>query len=333
MRRVSLGISLVLYFWALGENASGAQPGHTWESGDLFLGVGFGQYQVRDQAGALKEILSTGRSGFTTGCTFDAGQQLYVTETYEGIVSRFAGPAPPHTNTVFGSSFIFPNNVVFGFDGKVCVSDATYGILQFAPDGTYLKTVISTRVDSFDIAADNDTILYTQQGPDIKTVSIASGLPGPNFSTGTAIKAVNIRILPDGGALLTNLSLSGSGGDVKRYNAAGVVVATYDVSAETEHWFSLALDPDGISFWAGNSGSSNYYKFNLATPGIDSHIAGPFNTGTGPSTLFGMCVFRGSATGGPPTSKEQCMDGGWQSFTNPEFKNQGDCIKFVNTGK
>lgn len=193
--------------------------------------------------------------------------------------------------------------------------------------------MISARVDSFDIADDNDTILYTQQGPDIKTVSIATGLSGPNFSTGTAIKAVNIRILPDGGALLTNLSLSGSGGDVKRYNAAGVVVATYDVSSETEHWFSLALDPDGASFWAGNSGSSNYYKFSLATFGIDSHIAGPFNTGTGPSTLFGMCVFRGSPTGGQPTSKEQCMDGGWQNFTNPKFKNQGDCIKFVNTGK
>jgi hypothetical protein len=35
-----------------------------------------------------------------------------------------------------------------------------------------------------------------------------------------------------------------------------------------------------------------------------------------------------------PTSKDQCKHGGWQNFTIPHpFKNQGDCIQFVNTGK
>jgi len=35
---------------------------------------------------------------------------------------------------------------------------------------------------------------------------------------------------------------------------------------------------------------------------------------------------------GPPTSKDQCKDGGWKSFNNPAFKNQGDCVSFVATG-
>jgi YVTN family beta-propeller protein len=30
-----------------------------------------------------------------------------------------------------------------------------------------------------------------------------------------------------------------------------------------------------------------------------------------------------------PTNKDQCKDGGWQSFTNPTFNNQGDCVSFV----
>ena len=35
-----------------------------------------------------------------------------------------------------------------------------------------------------------------------------------------------------------------------------------------------------------------------------------------------------------PTTKEQCKNGGWMNFTFPRaFKNQGDCIQFVNTGK
>ena len=35
-----------------------------------------------------------------------------------------------------------------------------------------------------------------------------------------------------------------------------------------------------------------------------------------------------------PMSKDQCKDDGWQRFNFPfSFKNQGDCIQFVNTGK
>jgi YVTN family beta-propeller protein len=37
---------------------------------------------------------------------------------------------------------------------------------------------------------------------------------------------------------------------------------------------------------------------------------------------------------GPPTNKDQCKKGGWEIFTIPEkFKNQGDCVSFVETGK
>lgn len=36
---------------------------------------------------------------------------------------------------------------------------------------------------------------------------------------------------------------------------------------------------------------------------------------------------------GPPRNKEQCKDGGWMRFNFPRtFRNQGECIRFVNTG-
>jgi hypothetical protein len=31
-----------------------------------------------------------------------------------------------------------------------------------------------------------------------------------------------------------------------------------------------------------------------------------------------------------PTNIDQCKKGGWGTFTNPTFKNQGDCVSFVN---
>jgi hypothetical protein len=36
---------------------------------------------------------------------------------------------------------------------------------------------------------------------------------------------------------------------------------------------------------------------------------------------------------GPPGNKDDCKEGGWQTFNFPrEFKNQGDCIQSFNTG-
>ena len=37
---------------------------------------------------------------------------------------------------------------------------------------------------------------------------------------------------------------------------------------------------------------------------------------------------------GPPTNANQCKNDGWKTFNAPRtFKNQGDCIQYVNTGK
>jgi hypothetical protein len=33
-----------------------------------------------------------------------------------------------------------------------------------------------------------------------------------------------------------------------------------------------------------------------------------------------------------PESKDDCKDGGWREFTDPSFRNQGQCIAFVASG-
>ncbi|HEX8227695.1 MAG TPA: hypothetical protein VF826_00085 [Chloroflexia bacterium] len=39
-------------------------------------------------------------------------------------------------------------------------------------------------------------------------------------------------------------------------------------------------------------------------------------------------------TVGPPTSKEQCKNGGWETYNTPRhFNNQGDCVSYVSNGK
>ena len=62
-----------------------------------------------------------------------------------------------------------------------------------------------------------------------------------------------------------------------------------------------------------------------SNPGAPDHDGDGVIDGTGCDTVIG-----------PPTNKDQCKNGGWQLWTRADgtlFKNQGDCIQFVNTGK
>jgi len=36
---------------------------------------------------------------------------------------------------------------------------------------------------------------------------------------------------------------------------------------------------------------------------------------------------------GPPTDKNECKKGGWEIFNNPSFKNQGDCVSYVQSNE
>jgi hypothetical protein len=77
------------------------------------------------------------------------------------------------------------------------------------------------------------------------------------------------------------------------------------------------------STWAGaycDGGTGGTGAFRLDSPGT------PCWTGYVPAVQI-------TASVPAPTSKDQCKKDGWQQFDNPHFKNQGDCIQFVNTGK
>ena len=67
-----------------------------------------------------------------------------------------------------------------------------------------------------------------------------------------------------------------------------------------------------------NQGSGN--------PGIDANVDALTFGASGNATTWNF-----EPLTGPPTSKDQCKNGGWQDFDNPTFKNQGDCVSYVAT--
>ena len=142
--------------------------------------------------------------------------------------------------------------------------------------------------DWIDLAADQTTMFYTSEGRLVYRYDVSTSTQLTNFATLPGPRGPNIafalRLLPpgdgSGGLLVADQS------NIKRLDGSGAVVQTYDVAGE-DGWFSLNLDPNGTSFWAGNFPSSNnFYRFNIATGAIE---AGPINTGAG-TQLFGLCL-------------------------------------------
>jgi hypothetical protein len=97
---------------------------------------------------------------------------------------------------------------------------------------------------------------------------------------------------------------------------------------------------DGVLLLTGTTWE-NYYRFDTeAQPeggprSVDSVLfrtggtAFPANAGKG-FLIDNLSLSSGPTPVGPPTNKDECKNGGWKTFNNPPFKNQGECVSFTN---
>jgi len=143
--------------------------------------------------------------------------------------------------------------------------------------------------DWVELSKDQSTIFYTSEGSTIRRFDTATSTQLPDFSTALN-ESFALRLLPpgdgSGGLLVANFA------DVKRLDASGAVVQSYDAPGE-DSWFALNLDPNGTSFWSAGIFSGNLYRFNIASGAIE---VGPISTGT---SVAGLCL-KGEPTAGTP---------------------------------
>lgn len=100
-----------------------------------------------------------------------------------------------------------------------------------------------------------------------------------------------------------------------------------NVGVPTGQTASVGTDdnPDNV-FWS-TSTPSNYADGGAAGVGVFRQ-----DTNWAPNGTVAFQITASAPTVGPPTSKDQCKNGGWTTFNNPAFKNQGDCVSYVATG-
>jgi hypothetical protein len=257
--------------------------------GNVFVSVGNGQVQEWNpnaSPAALVRTFDTGKGAvFTTGLAFDASKNLYVTDFDANDVTKFnndgslAGP--------FGSGYsASPESIVFDSSGNAYVgqADGSHQVLKFDPSGApgtpiaaFSPSVETRGTDWIDLASDACTLYYTSEGTTVKTFNVCTNTQGTDFATGLPGpgEAFAIKLLPGGGALVADDD------SIVRLDGSGNVVHQYGTGESTAGgWFSLALDPSGSSFWAGDLFTGDVKKFDLAT----GNVLASFNTG---STVVG----------------------------------------------
>lgn len=280
---------LIGAFLALG-SMFGAAIASPFLVGDIFASTGSGNIQIYSKTGIFRETLNTGSGGFTTGSAFDSAGNLYVTNFSFNTVSKFAGPGDPHTRTTFGSGYSSPESIVFLANGHVLVGNTGggIGIREFDATGTFIRTVLNGQVDWFDVGADQDTILYTQEQNQVRKASISGGAAQAT-SVFANVGDFALRILRDGTVLVA------ANANVAHLSSTGALLNSYDV-AGVDQFFALNLDPDGTSFLSGSFQNGNVYRFNISGGPSTQTIS----TGCGSSCLFGVSIFGEITAALPP---------------------------------
>jgi Tol biopolymer transport system component len=255
-----------------------AQLGAGARPGDVLVARESGMVSVFRPDGAPVANWFTGATGYETGMAFDTSGNLYVTNFGSSTVSKLAPDGTLLGN--FGSGYsLRPESIIFDSQG-----DAYVGQAEGAAD-VQKRSAAGAPIEAFDVAIDDRgsdwiqlrpdgcTLVYTSEGTRILQYDVCTRTQLPDFAITTQPRLYGIALLPDGGAVVAGESV------IRRYDSTGTQTRTYDDPAAND-WFSIALDPDGTSFWATDGVDSTVYRFDLAT----GAVIASFPSGARPGT-------------------------------------------------
>jgi hypothetical protein len=273
--------------------------------GDVFAGVGNGKINHYGPTGALKEVLDTTTGvtdppGDETGMCFDPAGNLYATNYSAFDMAKFNSQ---------GGLIAHPFGPFFDFAPESCAVDAPGQNLYVVVNGGAsqlrkldlagnLRSAFSpatgpSDLSSLDLAKDQCTIDYVTEGTLVKRFNVCTNTQLTDFASGLPGPCYGLRIRSNGEVLVA------CDRELVRLNTGGGIVQHYNPGNERD-FFTITLDPDGVSFWAAGYTSGHIYKVDIATGSVGTnYVAAP--TGNG---LAGLAAYGdGPALPGYPRPK------------------------------
>jgi sugar lactone lactonase YvrE len=266
--------------------------------------------------------------GSPSWITVDRDGNIYVSEfkvsEFVGRITKFS-PAGENLLTFATCLTITtcyqPGGVRVGTDGMIYVADYFGGkVYRYSAAGTDPVEFASSLAQADFMAFDAGGNLYVTDSI-LRAVRriLSTGEDRGDFVTGFPGLA-GIAFDAQGNLYVASFN----SGFIEKYPASGadpVTFASLDLSAEM---LGIAFDASG-NLYVANFAQSNIHKFSPAGEDL-----GVFAS-TGLVTPRDLVIMPKGAAPTAPTIKAECKEDGWQSFD--VFKNQGDCIQLLNTGK
>jgi len=287
--------------------------------------------------------LDTGGHAYVTGQTnsnFPTTVGAFQT-MFGGFNDAFVTKLNPTGTALLYSTYLGGTGTDFGTGIAVDTSDNAY--VTGGTDSTNFPTTAGAFQSTF--GSGGSDVFVTKLNPTGTAVVFSTYLGGTGYDYGngvavdtsgnahvTGITYSSTDFPTTTGALQTTFGGGLADAFMTKLNATGtaLVYSTYLGGTGVhptgfDYGLGIAVDTSGNAYVTGVTSSTNFPT-----------TAGAFQTtfGSGSSDAFVAKIAAVGPQVGPPTTKDACKHDGWRTFNTPRtFKNQGDCIQFVNTGK
>ncbi|MBI1840838.1 MAG: right-handed parallel beta-helix repeat-containing protein [Verrucomicrobia bacterium] len=234
-------------------------PPATPQLGDLFVSIDGSRIQWRRADGTPVKELRTGAATAAApqGLALDPAGNLFATTVDGRSVVKFdVNGNPIGTNT---SGILF-NTIGVRLDalGNQWVGLDNGDLMKFSPEGSLMATLSFGKRTRFDVAADQQTLLFSPSISTVRRYDIANEFPLSDFATLSGPQVLDINILPDQQVLVANANL------IALLSRAGATLRLFGQSSVPQGWSQTRALPDAKSFWAAGNGAF-LNRFNIAT--------------------------------------------------------------------
>ncbi len=283
----------------------------------------------------------------TSGTINGTWSDNYQGGTRTGVISTVSGAALP-LGTLAGEDFGVVNyntglGILKGYTAGFGLTNATFA---------GATSVVVKLYAAGDVLLQTNTAILPKFNADITGTQFSSPFDvSGSFAYATDGYWVNTKETQFGQSIpatkiVATVTLSnGKVVTAENINLTGDPTTIYPVATHTIIASSGAnglITPSGSV--AINDGSDQAFTiiansgFHIESVVVDSVSIGAvsaytFNDVTANHTIAATFAQDTVVIGGTPTDMNQCKNGGWKTFTNPTFKNQGQCVSSVQSHK
>jgi hypothetical protein len=235
-----------------------------------------------------------------------------TTELYDPATNTFAFGPPMNSARYAATAFTLtsgPNSgCVLIVGGKSTVGEMTSTELYNPITNTFAPAAATATMN---VGTSRAAAITLVSGPNTGKILIAGGNGPPDNGIRASTELYNPAtntFAPPAGTASMNVSLEDASGSLL-------------MSGPNAGWVLLAGGYDGSAALASTElydSATNSFVAAAGTPVMNVARSDPTAIQL-PGTVCSQ-----------PTTKDDCKDGGWQNFCSPSFKNQGQCVNWVN---